>query len=77
MAKVCIYEEKLLVVIVVVVVVIVAVVVAVVGRPLANDHSEGPASCKVSSSGTGLFQMIIQRDWPFPNDHPEGLAFSK
>ena len=28
-------------------------------RPLANDHPEDKASCKWSSAGTGLLQMII------------------
>ena len=36
-------------------------------RPLANNHLEGPASCK--SGGTGLLQMIILRDRPLANDH--------
>ena len=31
------------------------------GRPLANDYSEGAASCKWSSGGAGLLQMIIWR----------------
>ena len=30
-------------------------------RPLANDHLEGPASCKWSSGSTSLPQMIIRR----------------
>ena len=30
-------------------------------RPLANDNQEGPASCKWSSGGAGLLQMIIWR----------------
>ena len=46
-------------------------------RPLANDHLEGPASCKWSSEGTRLLQMIIQRDRPLANDHPEGPAICK
>ena len=29
------------------------------GRPLANDHPEGPTSCKWSSGGAVLMQMII------------------
>ena len=50
-----------------------------------NLHYE-PASCKLSSEGTGLLQMsgetgllqmIIRRDWPLANDHPEGPASSK
>ena len=31
------------------------------GRPLANDDPEGPASCKWSSGGAGLLQMMIRR----------------
>ena len=31
------------------------------GRPLANDDTEGLASCRWSSGGTGLLQMIIRR----------------
>ena len=50
-------------------------------RPLANDHPDGPASCKWSSrwtpsckwlpGGTGLSQMILQMDRPLANDYPE------
>ena len=29
-------------------------------RPLANDHPEDLASCKLSPGGTGLLQMIIR-----------------
>ena len=47
------------------------------GRPLANDHPEGPASCKWSSGGAGLLQMIIWWDQPLANDHPEGQASCK
>ena len=43
-------------------------------RPLANDHPEGLVSCKWSSWGTGLMQMIIRRDWPLANDHLKGPA---
>ena len=39
-------------------------------RPLANNQPERLASCKWSSRGTGLLQMIIQRIWPLANDHP-------
>lgn len=35
------------------------------------------AFCKCSSGLAGLLQMIFQMGWPFPNDHPDGLAFSK
>ena len=47
------------------------------GRPFANDDPEGPASCKWSSRGASLLQMMIQRDWPLANDHPERLASLK
>ena len=47
------------------------------GRPLANDHPEGPASFKWSSGGAGLLQMMIRRDQPLANDHPEGPASCK
>ena len=45
--------------------------------PLANDHPDGPASCKWSSELAGLLQIIIQMDWPLANDHPDGLASGK
>ena len=35
------------------------------------------ALCKWSSGLAGLFQMIIQMGWPFPNDHPDGPAVCK
>ena len=38
------------------------------------DHPEGPASCKWSSRGASLWQMIIRRCRPLANDHPEGPA---
>ena len=41
------------------------------GQPLANNHPEGSASCKWSSQGVGLLQMITLRDQPLANDHPE------
>ena len=44
---------------------------------LANDHQDGPASCKWSSEGTGLLHLIIQRIWLFANEHLEGLASCK
>ena len=47
------------------------------GRPLANDHPEGLASCKWSSGGTSLLQIIIQRGWPPAKDHTEGPASCK
>ena len=37
---------------------------------LVVDHLEGPASCKLSSGGDGLLQMIIRRSWPLANYHP-------
>ena len=37
-----------------------------------NEHLEGPASCKWSSWGTGLSQMIIWINQPPANDHPKG-----
>ena len=45
--------------------------------PLANDHPDGPASCKWSSRSTGLLQMLSQIDLPLANDHPEGRASCK
>ena len=41
-------------------------------RPFANDHPDGPASCKWSSRWTGLLKMIIQMNWPLTNDHLDG-----
>ena len=46
-------------------------------RPLANDHPEDPASCKWSSGGSGLLQMIIQQIQPLANDHMEVQATCK
>ena len=46
-------------------------------RPLANDHQDGPASCKWSSGWTDLLQMIIRMDRPFANDHPDWPASCK
>ena len=46
-------------------------------RPLANDHVDGPASCKWSSGWTSLLQMIIRMDLPLANDHPDGPASCK
>ena len=46
-------------------------------QPLANDHPKGSASCKWSSRGTNLLQMIIWMDRPLANDHQEGLAYCK
>ena len=58
-----------------------------INRPLANDHPDGPTSCKWSSGWTGLLQviipidrllqMIIQRVWPLANDHMEDTATCK
>ena len=42
------------------------------GRPLANDDPEGQASCRWSSGGAGLLQMMIRRDRPLADGHPEG-----
>ena len=49
------------------------------GRHLANDDpdTEEPASCKWSSGGAGLLQMMIQRDRPPANDDPEGSCSKK
>ena len=44
------------------------------GRPVANDDLEGPASCKWSSRGAGLLQMMIWRDRSLANDYPEAAA---
>ena len=46
-------------------------------QPLANDHSEGQASCKWSSGWTGLLEMITWMDEPLANDHLEGPASCK
>ena len=43
-------------------------------QPLANDHLEGPSSCKRSSGGKSLLQKNIGRDRPLANDHLEGPA---
>ena len=45
-------------------------------RPLANDHPDGPASCKLSSGETSLLQMVIRMDEPLANDNLDGLAFA-
>ena len=45
--------------------------------PLANNHPDGPASCKCLSGWTGLLQIIIQRDQHLPNDHPDQPDSSK
>ena len=50
------------------------VVVKMRGRPLVNDDAEGPASCKWSSLGAGLLQMMIWRDRPLANGHLEGSS---
>ena len=47
------------------------------GRPLANDYPDPPASCKWSFGWTGLLQMIIQIGRPLANDHPDRPAFCK
>ena len=47
------------------------------GRPLANDHSDGPPSCNLSSGKTSLLQMIMWRDRPLSNDHLERPASHK
>ena len=41
------------------------------GLLLANDHSEGLASCEWSSGEAGLLQMIIRRGRPLANNHLE------
>ena len=56
------------------------------GQLLANDHLEGPASCKLSSGGASplqmiiwrgsLLQMIIWRGLLLANDHLEGQPFT-
>ena len=48
-----------------------------IDRPLANDHPEDLASCKWSSGGSGLLQMIIQQIQPLANDHMEVQATCK
>ena len=45
-------------------------------QPLANDHPEDTASCKLSSRGSGLLQIIIQRTWPHANNHPATWKWS-
>ena len=42
--------------------------------PLANDPPDDPASCKWSSGGSGLLEMIIRRDQPLANDHQSPLS---
>ena len=42
-----------------------------------RDHPEGLASCKWSSGGTSLLQMMIRKDRLLTNDHPEGPASCK
>ena len=49
-------------------------VVKMRGRPLASDDPKGPASCKWSSGGASLLQMMFRRDWPLTNSHPEGSS---
>ena len=49
----------------------------IIQRGQANDHQEGPVSCKWSPGGTGLSQMIIWKDQPLANDHLEGPASCK
>ena len=48
-----------------------------VDLPLANDHPDGPASCKWSSGGASLLQTITMRDQPHANDHPDEPASCK
>ena len=45
-------------------------------RPLANDYPKDPASCKVSSQGFCLLQLIIWRDRALANDLSEGRPFA-
>ena len=42
--------------------------------PVTHDNPEEPASCKWSSGGAGLLQIIIWGGRPLANDHPEGPA---
>ena len=44
---------------------------------LANDHLEWLATCKWSSGGFSLLQMIIWRIRPLANDHPDDSATCK
>ena len=46
-------------------------------RPLANDHLEGPATCKWSPGGSALMQMIIRMIRPFAKDHLKDPASCK
>ena len=50
------------------------VVVVRSSRPLANYHPEGPASCKLSSRGAGLLQIIIRRGRPLANESSWGAG---
>ena len=50
------------------------VVVKMRGWALANDDPKGPTTCRWSSGGAGLLQMMIRRDRPLENDHPEGSS---
>ena len=45
--------------------------------PFYNCQNDEPASCKWSSRGAGLLQMMIRRDRPSANGHPEGPASCK
>ena len=47
------------------------------GRPLANNHLEGPAWCKSSSVVACLLQIIIRRHQPLANHHTEWPASCK
>ena len=46
-------------------------------QPLAKDHLEGPASCKLSPGGAGLSQKITRMDRPLANYCLEGPASCK
>ena len=56
---------------------LVMLLVVVVVDVVTNDHLGNPASCNLSSGGTGLLQMVIWRDQPLANDHPEDMASCK
>ena len=47
------------------------------GRPIVNDHLDGPAFCKWSSGLVGLLHVIIWIGRTFANDHWDGQAFCK
>ena len=56
---------------------LVMLLVVVVVDVVTNDHLGNPASCKLSSGGIVLLQMVIWRDQPLANHHLEDMASCK